>query len=221
MLTPDMNACYLGNLRALAAMARMLGLPVEADVWEKKAEDVRRRMFEYLWDEEDQYFYDVDRHGRKRRIRSISITNVFSERVFDADLGNAVFDRYIANPAHFWTPYPMPAVAISDPTWVQKLDGNSWGFYSQGLTALRSMRWMPAYGREAEMEELMRRWVSAWSHSETTPFGQELHPITGQPSKCAPWYSSCMLYFLHAIRRLYDIEQFAQLAMNRSFENCD
>jgi hypothetical protein len=55
------------------------------------------------------------------------------------------------------------------------------------------------------MEEIMRRWVSAWSYSDSTQFGQELHPITGRPSECSQWYSSCMLYFLHAIRRLYDI----------------
>jgi hypothetical protein len=162
-------------------------------------------MFEYLWDEEDQFFYDVDKHGRKNKIRSIYITNVFSEGVMDYDLGNEVFDRYIANPKEFWTPYPMPAVSISDPLWVQNLPGNSWGFYSQGLTALRSTRWMPKYGRTAEMEEIMRRWVSAWSFSTTTQFGQELHPITGEPSQCSQWYSSCMLYYLHAIRRLYGI----------------
>jgi hypothetical protein len=94
---------------------------------------------------------------------------------------------------------------VSDPTWVQNKPGNSWGYYSQGLTSLRTLRWMPDYGRTAEMEEIMRRWVSAWSYSDSTQFGQELHPITGRPSECSQWYSSCMLYFLHAIRRLYDI----------------
>lgn len=205
MLAPDMNACFFGNLKALGDMADMLDLPAEAADWRKRAEIVRQKMFEHLWDEKDQYFYDVDKHGKKHKIRSIYITNVFSEGVMDYDLGNQVFDRYIANPREFWTPYLLPAVSISDPQWKQNLPGNSWGFYSQGLTALRSMRWMPKYGRTAEMEEIMRRWVSAWSHSTTTQFGQELHPITGEPSQCSQWYSSCMLYYLHAIRRLYGI----------------
>ena len=65
ILAPDMNACFFGNLSALGEMADMLGLTAEAADWRRKAEDVRTKMFEYLWDEEDQYFYDVDRHGRK------------------------------------------------------------------------------------------------------------------------------------------------------------
>ncbi|MBQ8578374.1 MAG: hypothetical protein IJ449_10500 [Clostridia bacterium] len=205
MLAPDMNACFYGNHMALAKMAELLGKPGEAADWREKGGAVRRRMFELLWDENDQFFYDVDKHGEMRKIRSISITNVISEGVMEPTLANKVFDRYLHNENEFWTPYPFPAVSSADPHWVQNLPGNSWGFYSQGLTALRSMRWMPALGRTAEMEELMRRWVSAWSHSETTQFGQELHPLTGKPSQCSQWYSSCMLYFLHSIRRLYGV----------------
>lgn len=205
MLAPDINACFFGNHMALAAMADMLGLPDEAAEWRRKGETVRRNMFAYLWDEADRFFYDVDRHGRMRKIRSISITNVISEGVMEPALANEVFERYLHNENEFWTPYPFPSVSSSDPLWVQNLPGNSWGFYAQGLTALRTLRWMPALGHTAEMEEIMRRWVSAWSRSKTTLFGQELHPITGEPSVSSQWYSSCMLYYLHALRRLYDI----------------
>ena len=83
---------------------------------------------------------------------------------------------------------------------MQNLPGNSWNFYSQGLTVLRALRWMEYYGRSKEMEEIMAKWVAAWSRSNTVMFGQELHPINGEPS-C----SACMLYFLYAIRRLYDV----------------
>ncbi len=205
ILAPDMNACFFGNHMALAEMADLLGLATEAEVWRYKANIVREKMTEYLWDEDDRFFYDVDRNGNKRKIRSISITNVLSEGVLDKATAEAVYKRYIKNENEFWTPFPLPAVSSSDPGWIQNKPGNSWGFYSQGLTALRTMRWMPKMGHTDDMEELMRRWVSAWSRSQTTLFGQELHPITGEPSVCSQWYSSCMLYFLHAIRRLYGV----------------
>ncbi len=205
VLAADMNACFYGNHMALAKMADMLGKPVEAAQWRSKGESVRKRMMELLWDEEDAFFYDVDKHGRVRKSRNISITNVLSEGVLDKELADVVMRRYILNPKEFWTKYPMPAVSAADPGWAQNLPGNSWNFYSQGNTALRTLRWMPRLGYQAEMEELMRRWVSAWSNSTTTLFGQELHPLTGEPSECAQWYSTCMLYFLHAIRHLYDI----------------
>lgn len=92
MLAPDMNACFFGNLTSLSKMAQMLGLPEEKEAWSKKAEDVRRKMFELLYDEKDMFFYDVDKNGNKRKIRNISITNVLSEGVMDKELANAVFD---------------------------------------------------------------------------------------------------------------------------------
>ena len=205
ILAPDMNAVFYGNRMALAQMADLLNLPLEAAAWRAKAENVKKKLFEHCYNEQDQFFYDVDKYGRQRKVKSISITNVFTEGVLDQDLGSQIFERYLHNPGEFWTPWPFPSIAISDEKWVQNLPGNSWGFYSQGLTALRSLRWMEKYGRTAEMEEIMAKWVAAWSQSATTPFGQELHPITGEPSECSAWYSSCMLYFLHAIRRLYNI----------------
>lgn len=205
MLAPDMNAVFYGNRVALSHMAEKLGLNEAAKQWTAKAEDVRKKLFEYCYDEEDQFFYDVDRHGQRRKIKSISITNVFTEQVLDKSLGNVIFERYLHNPSEFWTPYPFPAVSIADAKWKQNLAGNSWNFYSQGLTVLRSLRWMEKYGRAKEMEEVMEKWVEAWSRSDTIQFGQELHPLTGKPSVSSEWYSSCMLYFLHSIRRLYDI----------------
>lgn len=205
IIAPDINACFYGNHKALEEMARMLGNETEAENWKIKAENVKKRMFEYCFDKDDEYFYDVDKNGNMRKIRSISITNVLSEGVCDFDLANRIFERYLHNPNEFWTPYPFPAVSVSDPEWVQNLNGNSWNFYSQGLTALRSMRWMPKIGRTQEMEEVMDKWLAAWANSNSTRFGQELHPITGEPSECSQYYSSCMLYLLHSMRRLYGI----------------
>lgn len=204
-LAPDMNAVFYGNLRAAMAMAERLSRWEEAAAWNAKAEAVRKKLFDYCYDPEDLFFYDVDKNGKQRKIRSISITNVFCEGVVDYDLGNEIFERHLHNPREFWTPYPFPAIAVNDACWVQNSDGNSWSFYSQGLTALRTLLWMEHYGRTKELEEMMSRWVEAWTNSTGTQFGQELHPITGKPSACSQFYSSCMLYYLHAIKRLYDI----------------
>lgn len=205
LLAPDMNACFYGNHIALAKMFEMKGQHSESQKWLSLADKVKSAIFEHCYDPNDQYFYDVDRSGNKRKLRSVSITNVLSEGVCDNALANEIFERYLHNPNEFWTPYPFPAVSISDPQWIQNAPGNSWNFYSQGLTALRSMRWLPRIGRTKEMEEIMDKWLTAWANSTTTRFGQELHPITGEPSKCSQYYSSCMLYLLHAMRRLYGI----------------
>ena len=202
VIAPDINAVFYGSRRALAHMARELKRFDEAAAWEKKAEEVKQRLLEICFDPKTCFFYDVDKHDHKIPVKSISITSLFCEHVLEKDLADEIYVRYLANPKEFGTPYPFPSVSISDPTWQQRHKGNSWGFYSQGLVALRSLRWMDFYGRGEEMNRMMRAWISAWCREDMLRFGQELHPITGEPSECSQWYSSCMLYFLHALRRL-------------------
>jgi len=199
---PDINAVFYNSRMALADMAEELGLSDEADVWLKKAKDVHTALFEICYNKEDQFFYDVDKHGKQRKCKSIMITNMFSENVLSFDLGNEIFERYFLDPDEFGTPYPYPGVAVSDPTFHMNLPGNSWGYYSQGLTMLRSLRWMEKYGRKKELEENMLKWISAWCASDSIQFGQELDPFTGKPSQSSEYYSSTMIFFLESAKRL-------------------
>src|ERR1019366_4544626 len=46
------------------------------------------------------------------------------------------------NPKAFWSPFPLPSLAMDDPLFVRSIPPNSWGGASQALTALRAPRWM-------------------------------------------------------------------------------
>lgn len=199
---PDMNAVFYRSRVALSEMAELLGKTDEAKQWLHLAQEVKDALLRICYDEEDDFFYDVDRFGNKRKYRSIMIANLFQERVLDQEMADRIYEKHMKNPEEFWTPYPFPSMAISDPASVQDRDGNSWGFYSQGLTALRALRWMDYYGKGEDLEYLMKRWISALVQSEDMQFSQELHPITGKLSKSSQWYSSCMLFFICAVRRL-------------------
>ena len=188
-------------MTALAVMAGKLGLEQEAHDWKQAAREVKKKYWRYVMTSR-MTFYDVDRHGNKIKCKSISITNLFCENVLDVDMAKSIFSKYLDNPKEFKTPYPYPAVSISDPLWIQNRQGNSWGFYSQGLVALRSLRWMDKYGFSEQLEDNMKKWITAWCLTDKLNFGQELHPITGEPSDCGNWYSSTMLYFIHSLRRL-------------------
>lgn len=209
LLAPDMNANFFGDRMALAEMAKLLGKPEEEAHWRKKAEEIREKMFELLFDEKDCFFYDMDKHGRLRRIKSISITNVILEDVCSPALVDEIYERHLANPEEFATPYPFPSIAMNDPRTKAHLPGNDWGYYSMGLTALRTLRWMKRYGRTKEMHAMMRAWLTGWTNCiDTMPFGQELDPYSGKPSNCSSWYSATMLYFLHAARELEIFNEF-------------
>jgi len=202
IIAPDMNAVFYGSRMALSEMAALLGRTDEAALWRERAEDVRRRLKELCYCAEDDFYYDVDRHGNMRKFLSIHIANLFQEHFFTQEEADRIYERHMKNPREFWTPYPFPSMAICDPASRQDRPGNSWGFYTQGLTALRALRWMDHYGKSADLEYIMERWVHALSSSDDIRFSQELHPITGRPSTSSRWYSSVMLFYVWACRRL-------------------
>ncbi len=197
----DMTAVFYGGLSALGDMAERLGLSEDAQRWRKKAAYVRGRLFEVCFDEMDCFFYDRNKKGEALPYRTIAVTALFCEHLLTKPEADAIFDRHFRNPAEFGTPFPFPAVAVNDPGSRPAHRGNSWSFYSQGLTALRLLRWMEYYGYDEALEDVMHIWLRAWTESPV-PFGQELHPITGKPSDCSPWYTPTMLFYVHAAKRL-------------------
>lgn len=206
MLAPDMNAVFYGDRSALADMARALGHMDEAAAWAKKAADVRAAMLELTYDPVDMFFYDRDAAGNLRRFQSIAISNVFSEHVLTQAEFDAIYDRHMRSPSEFWTAYPFPSMAVASPAAKNHAPQNCWGYYSQALTALRCQRWMDFYGRSADYDYLLNRWVAALASSEGKLFTQELDPLTGAPTNCSEWYSSAMLMYMYAVKRLGYVE---------------
>jgi hypothetical protein len=214
-LCPDLSATVYGGRVALAAMARALGKRDDHARWLADAEHIRRLILTKLYSPEDAAFYDLDAQNNFVRVRGDLITRVLGEHVIDPhhdrDLFEAVWTRQIHNPKAFWAPYPLPSIAMDDPTFVRPIPRNSWGGASQALTALRSPRWMPYYGKQAELNHMMQQWCSAivaavGATAESTrasAFRQQMDPITGVFTQPDPGgYSPCALTFLDFARRL-------------------
>ena len=200
-LCPDLSATVYGGRIALAAMANALGKKAEAVRWKTDAESIRQLILDKLYSPEDAAFYDLDAQGNFVRVRSDVISRVLGEHVMDLAhardraIFNAVWSRQLHNPKAFWAPYPFSSIAQDDPAFVRPIPRNSWGGASQALTALRAPRWMPHYGKQAELNELMRQWCQAiLRHGE---FRQQMDPQTGEFTQPDPGgYSPAALAFL-------------------------
>ena len=206
ILAVDMNCNFYSTNAALSEMAEILGKKDEAAEWKNAAKTVKERMFELLYDKDDAFFYDVDKNGNKRKLRSCVVYHLFMEGLLDkeedAALIKEIYDRHLNNPDEFKTEYPYPSMAVCDAE-KEHEKSNCWGYFSQGLIALRCTRWMEKYGFSQELDNLCEKWTEAWTeHYDTIKFGQELDPHTGVPSPSSEWYSSCMLFYVYAVRRL-------------------
>ncbi len=206
-LCPDLSATVYGGRVALAAMARELGRPDEAERWTADAETIRGLILTKLYDAKDAAFYDLDAQDKFVRVRGDAISRVLGEHVLklreakDKQMFAEVYGRQIANPKAFWAPYPLTSIAMDDPTFVRPIPRNSWGGASQALTALRAARWMPHYGKQADFDHLCKQWCEAIARH--TEFRQQMDPMTGDFTQADPsGYSPAALVFLDCARRL-------------------
>ena len=206
-LCPDLSATVFSARMALAHMASALGKGDEADRWHDDAETIRLLIIEKLYDPKDASFYDLDAQNNFVRVRSDVNSRVLGEHVLkrydakDKVIFEAVWTRQIHNPKAFWAPYPLTSIAQDDPTFVRPIPRNSWGGASQALTALRTPRWMPYYGKQAEFNHLMQQWCEAIMRRPQ--FRQQMDPLTGDFTQAdANGYSPAALVFLDFTRRL-------------------
>lgn len=203
-LCPDLSATVYGGRKALAAMARALGRAGEADAWEERAEGLRRLILDRLYVPEDAAFYDLDAQGKFVRIRGDIITRICGEHVVDQAMFDTIWKRQLHNPKAFWTPVPLPSIAIDDPEFVRPIPPNSWGGAGQGLTALRAARWFDHYGRAAEFGEMMDAWAKAIIADPS--MRQQLDPLTGAFTQDEPpGYSPTALVMLDYTWRLVGV----------------
>ena len=200
-LCPDLSATVYGGRVALAAMAKALGKPDEAAGWLEDAEKIRNLIIDKLYSPEDACFYDLDAQNQFVRVRGDVISRVLGEHVLDLSqrrdkaIFEAVWTRQLHNQNAFWAPYPLASIAMDDPAFVRPIPRNSWGGASQALTALRAPRWMSHYGKQDELDHLMRQWCAAiMRHGE---FRQQIDPMTGEFTQPDPGgYSPAALVFL-------------------------
>jgi hypothetical protein len=206
-LCPDLSATVYGARVALAQMAAALGKTSEADRWRNDAETIRRLIIEKLYSPEDAAFYDLDMQNNFVRVRSDVISRVLGEHVLllaekrDRAILDQLWERQLHNPEAFWATYPLTSIAQNDPMFLRPIPRNSWGGASQALTALRAPRWMAFYGKQVELQYLMRKWCEALIRDGG--FRQQLDPQTGVCTLPDPGgYSPSALVFLKFTRQL-------------------
>ena len=200
ILAADLSATRYGGLIALVELAEMLGKDREAKIFAEKAEALREKIYELLYCIEDEFFYDRSQN-EWRKYRTEHITRMFLNQVVSQEHFDRIFERYFTSDKEFFTPFPFPSVSVSDPSFNKDLPHNCWGCNTQALTLLRSVLWMEHYGRTAELEEVMRRFLRAYLEHEN-PYTQELDPFTGEPNGSNANYTPAMLFFYLSCEKL-------------------
>jgi hypothetical protein len=111
--SPDLNTYLVLQQENLAKIARLIGEDEAAESLEQAASDLYERMLTHLWDEERGYFRAYNAQGTIPTFTPIHLlpllTGKLSQPIADALV------KYLFDPDHFWTAYPLATVSRQDP----------------------------------------------------------------------------------------------------------
>ncbi len=130
-----LNTIYAQNLSALAQLCEELDDP-DATRFHALADRVSQSMIEHMYDEEDAAFYDIDgRDGTKIRVLTPTIFFPLAVRSMPDEITDTLIDRHFLQSSAFDAPFPIPSVALDDPSFSPHESrylwrGPTWVFYN-------------------------------------------------------------------------------------------
>ena len=164
----------------LAAISRIRG-DGQADAWRQKADEVAAKMKAMLWDEERGACFDRDRHGHVMPTLVHNNLRCMYWGSFSQEMADRFVREHLTNPEEFWTPFPLPSVAVNDPLF-RNAPENNWSGQSEGLTFQRAIMALNNYGYEKLVTKLGHKLMDIIIRGGFV-FTQQFDPFTGEPSK--------------------------------------
>ena len=199
----DVMAYSYDGRATLAKVARELENGREV-FWRQQAGEVRRRLIASLWDPARHACFDRDRTGKRLDELIHNNLRCMYYGVFTQEMADAFIRDHLLNPDEFWTPMPLPSIAVKDPLFRNDSE-NNWSGQPEGLTYQRAIRALENYGHFAEVTLLGRKLIEAVGRGGNR-FTQQFDPFTGMPtSPGQDRYGPTILSVLEYISRLHGI----------------
>ncbi len=195
----------------------------KVDFWREKAKEIQKKFIEYLWDEENKYCFQRDKHNQKIEVLTQENIKCMYSGIFTQNMADAFIKKHLLNENEFWTPYPLPSIAANEMyfhvnsecsncakelkkmgTAGHDIDDNSWSGPSHGLNYQRSIQAMINYNHHAENIMIGKKLIELIK--KTNVFVQQYNPYTAEISKAADdGYGPTTLAFLEYVSLLYGI----------------
>lgn len=189
----------------LSKINRILRRYEAAAKWLLKAQQVRKKLRDYLWNEQAGACFDRDRHHRMMPILIHNNLRAMYWNSFTPDMAAQFVSRHLLNPDEFWTNMPLPSVAVNDPQF-QNIRTNNWSGQVEALTYQRAIRALENYGYDYLIPYLGNKLFAAIGESGL--FVQQYDPFTSAPSvvvpeSCREQYGPAILAVLEYTARMY------------------
>ncbi|MDR2102020.1 MAG: hypothetical protein LBP43_05565 [Treponema sp.] len=187
----------------LAQISRLLDTGKEKE-WQDKAQQVRDKIRSYLWDEKRGACYDRDRYNRFMPALQHNNLRVMYAGAFTREMADRFVREHLMNPEEFFTPMPLPSIAVNNPVF-RNIKENNWSGQSEGLTYQRAIRALENYGYYAELTLFGNKLIDCVGKQNTFP--QQFDPFTGEFSEPGfrTTYGPTALSVLEYMSRFYGV----------------
>jgi len=110
----DLNCYLIREYQSMALLALGLGKTADATAWTAKAEALKQRINDLLWDETDGLYYDRDENtGMLTKTKSVSCFTPLWTGVASPEQARRMITEHLANPKEFWSTYPVASYALT------------------------------------------------------------------------------------------------------------
>lgn len=207
MASMDIMSFSYSARETLAKISRILGRTEDEALWRQKARQVQKKIIEYLWCEEAGACFDRDKHHQVIPVVTHNNLRAMYWNSFTQQMADQFVAKHLLNPQEFWTPMPLPSVAVNDPMF-RNIKTNNWSGQVEALTYQRAIRALENYGYDELLPTLGMKLFQAIGTE--CIFVQQYDPFTSQPSTIAlegeqDHYGPAILSVLEYAARMYGI----------------
>ncbi len=177
----DVTSWDYAILDTLREIAQIRGDETLAEKYEQEAGKVREGLKRVFWHEEKKAAYDRDAKGQVMPQLIHNNLRCMYWGSFDQAMADGFVRGHLCNETEFWTPLPLPSVAVSDPDF-RNAPENNWSGQCEGLTFQRAIQALERYGYFQLVTEIGKRFTQALIRGGYI-YTQQFDPFTGKPSR--------------------------------------
>ena len=114
-------ACYLyRELISIAVLADKVGMPEDVKMYNEHAALLIKQINTTFWDEKDGFYYDRDEQtGKPVKVKSVAGFMPLYIGAASKAQADRLIKEHLLNKNEFWTDFPIPAYAKSEPDYAQ------------------------------------------------------------------------------------------------------
>ncbi len=113
--SPDLNVYLCLQMQTLAEIAKLIGETEDAEMWIQRSRRLAARIVEHFYDPTAGLFWPTRDHEPIHVLTPFCLYPLWlGDRLLDKEIATRLV-AHLTDPSKFWTAYPIPTIAVSDP----------------------------------------------------------------------------------------------------------